>query len=259
MKIGDGVSPNRFCDGGDTTVPYVFEPGIITMAEEPGALWSTDPNFEPGSVGDSYIPGRLNSPLVMKYEISQQQYVDFLNSLTRAQQNSRTATDLNDSGNNNVYVMSNTLTPQYRNGIRRDSFVATGPYTFYVDLSNNGEAGNLTDGENIACNYLSPDDLMAYCDWACMRPMGEIEYERFCRGSDPAVAGEYAWGTTDLTMALISPLTAGRPFEVAVQTGQNGLCRSTEAGPMRTGFAARDTSDRLQAVCRISRVHGIDR
>ena len=247
FEIGDGISMNRFCDGGDTSSVFTYSgAGTIDIADSPGALWSIDGTMEPGIINVN-DPGYSFCQFVMKYEISQQQYVDFLNSLTREQQNARTETDLNDSGNTNAFVMSDTSTPSYRNGIRRDTFVATGPYTFYVDLNNNGISGDINDGGNVACNYLSPGDLMAYCDWACLRPMGEIEYERLCRSAEPAVAGEYAWGTTDLTFAFIAPTTSGRPWEVAIQTGLNGLCRASDNGPMRTGFAARDTTDRLMS------------
>ena len=43
-------------------------------------------------------------------------------------------------------------------------------------------------------------DLVAYLDWAALRPMTELEYEKIARGSAEAIVpGEYAWGSTSIT------------------------------------------------------------
>ncbi|MCB9178869.1 MAG: hypothetical protein H6590_05555 [Flavobacteriales bacterium] len=70
-------------------------------------------------------PNGYNAYYCGKYEISQQQYVDFLNTLTRPQQNARTATDLSDgiTSVTNVYVMSNGIGVFNRNGIRCDAII----------------------------------------------------------------------------------------------------------------------------------------
>ena len=53
------------------------------------------------------FPKGFNAFYVMKYEISQGQYTDFLNTLTRAQQGQRVATDISGTAVTNRYVMTN--------------------------------------------------------------------------------------------------------------------------------------------------------
>jgi hypothetical protein len=91
---------------------------------------------------------------MMKYEISQGQYRDFLNTLTRAQQNARTSTDISGTSITNRYVMSVSSTLQWRNSLRCDAnLAATGPVTIYCDLDGDGIANEENDGEWLACNY----------------------------------------------------------------------------------------------------------
>jgi formylglycine-generating enzyme required for sulfatase activity len=101
----------------------------------------------------------------MKYEITQQQYVDFLNTLTQDQANARY---LNATGSYRNQVSGNTV----------GSYATTLP--------------------DVACNYLSWADGTAYADWSGLRPMTELEFEKACRGDQPAVGGEYAWGTSNV-------------------------------------------------------------
>jgi formylglycine-generating enzyme required for sulfatase activity len=41
-------------------------------------------------------------------------------------------------------------------------------------------------------------DICGYLDWAALRPMTELEYEKACRGPVTPVQNEFAWGTRDL-------------------------------------------------------------
>jgi len=136
----------------------------------------------------------------MKYEISQEQYADFLNVLTRTQQNTRTATDISGTSVTNRYVMSNTPTTSTRQAIRCDATLPAtpAPITVYCDYSGNGTGNESLDGQNVACNYLSWPDQAAYADWAGLRPWSELEFEKICRGPNNAIYGEYVWGSTTL-------------------------------------------------------------
>ena len=90
----------------------------------------------------------------MKYEISQGQYRDFLNTLTRSQQNLRTATDISGTSITNRYLMSNTTSVQYRNGLRCNATLPSNvPIEVYCDLDGDGVRNEASDGEWIACNF----------------------------------------------------------------------------------------------------------
>jgi formylglycine-generating enzyme required for sulfatase activity len=106
-------------------------------------------------------PNGFSAFYCMKYEISQQQYVDFLNTLTQTQANNRKY-----NGSDYRYAITGTTI---------GSYATTNPY--------------------VACNFLSWMDGAAYSDWAGLRPMTELEYEKACRGTVAPVANEYAWGT----------------------------------------------------------------
>ncbi len=128
---------------------------------------------------------------LMKYEVSQGQYVRFLNTLTRAQQQTRVASDISGDAVANNFVMANSPAFEYRN-------------TIQCNTSGNGVSPNRvifnTGSRNArAASYISWMDLMAYADWAGLRPMTELEFEKAARGPAAAVAGEYAWGTTNIT------------------------------------------------------------
>ena len=102
----------------------------------------------------------------MKYEISQEQYADFLNKLLSIQAANR-------------YPSATT----YR-------YTVTGSYP--------NIAANVP---NRACNFLNWADALAYADWAGLRPMTELEYEKACRGTNMyPVFDEYPWGNTSLTV-----------------------------------------------------------
>ncbi len=206
------------------------------------------------ATSNTSFPTGYNAFYMMKYDVSQGQYRDFLNTLTRTQQNTRTA-----SQTASQYVMSNTALVNYRDGIRAPSSIPSGPITFGCDLqgitANNTTAGNgvfneSVDGEWLAANDLSYMDGAAYAAWAGLRPFTELEYEKAARGpssADTGTADEYAWGSITITQAT-SVSNSGQNSEVAGQTG-NGLCLygNSFQGPMRCGFAATSSTTRAGA------------
>jgi formylglycine-generating enzyme required for sulfatase activity len=174
----------------------------------------------------------------MKYEISQQQYVAFLNALTATQQFWRTANPPTSPAGT---LAMTSAANQNRNAIVVATPAAAGaPAVYATDLNGDGTYG---DGDDIACNYLSWTDLLSYLDWSGLRPMTELEFEKAARGSTLPVLTEYAWGSTNILQAVSSALNnAGMPSEASTASG-NGLCAhnggsSTTLGPLRTGFAA---------------------
>jgi formylglycine-generating enzyme required for sulfatase activity len=209
---------------------------------------------ESGEAGDlpasrtqisSSFPTGYNAFYIMKYEVTQGQYRDFLNTLTRTQQATRVGTTIaGQTSVANIFVMSNSASVTNRNGIRCNPTIpSTDPVYFYCDLNNNALPNESTDGEWLACNWLNWVDLCAYADWAGLRPMTELEFEKAARGPAAAVAGEYAWGTTNITQATgIS--NSGAINEIASNSGANCVYGSATnvQGPLRTGFAATSTT-----------------
>lgn len=193
------------------------------------------------------FPKGFNAFYCMKYEISQQQYVAFLNTMSLAQQGNRIAVPPNSAVGT---LAMTTAGNQNRNSIVIRTPAAGGaPAVFDVDLNGDATYG---DGGDIACNYLSWEDLKAYLDWAALRPMTELEYEKAARGSNGSVLTEYAWGNTTILQAISNSLiNGGTPSEVSTASG-NGLCAynggsSTTLGPIRCGFAATASTTRISA------------
>ena len=177
----------------------------------------------------------------MKYEISQGQYRDFLNTLTYSQQVSRTANAPNSSVGTGALISGGAN----RNGIEISSSGtnSTVPAVYGCDLNNNGTYNESDDGEWIACNYLSWADLAAFLDWAALRPITELEYEKIGRGTLTPVADEFSWGNTsnvDLA-AITNDRQAG---ESSSTTNANLVNGNVLTGPVRVGIFATSSSNR---------------
>jgi hypothetical protein len=152
-----------------------------------------------GTIDNAFYPTGYMAFYIMKYELSQEQYMEFLNTLTRSQQQARIATSIAGTSVTNVFVMSNTGYPATQNGIRCAATIPSSPepVTFFCDLDNNGTPESC-DGQTLTCNMLSWPDACAYADWAGLRPMSELEFEKATRGPNNPVYGEYAWGNANI-------------------------------------------------------------
>ena len=151
----------------------------------------------------------------MKYEISQGQYAAFLNTLSDQAAANRFP------GNTGNYrnQLANTGTPPNR-------YFSTRP--------------------DRAQNFLSWNDVAAYLDWAALRPMTEMEYEKICRGAGPVINNEYAWGTTNITPGTTINKTPEDGTEEFSNTGANCTYNNVlysggdgGRGPVRVGIHAK--------------------
>ncbi len=174
------------------------------------------------------FPKGFQAFYAMKYEITQGQYVEFLNTLQRSAQKSRVASDPVNAIPN-YYVMSaeSLLTRSDRNTITAPS---TGngsyhPVKFYAQRPYR------------AMNYMSWMDLAAFADWAALRPMSELEYEKIARGPLYPVDGEYSWGSTVVSFVDIN----GVGDELGTENLDVGKSPTPAANYSNTAFAGGDT------------------
>lgn len=191
-------------------------------------------------------PKGFNGFYCMKYEMSQEQYVAFLNKLTYVQQKARIVNNLDNLAIGG-YVFGSPLRPNARNGIALYMRRNTGePVMFANNLKQDDKYFGVDDGQTIACNYLSIADMLAYCDWSGLRPMSELEYEKACRALYPVqpVAGEYAWGDKTIISHATLAISAGTENELPDQGNVNA---GNTFGPLRVGSFGTPTSSRQQA------------
>jgi len=191
---GDGATNGRIARGDDATQS-------VHITSNTGLTCGTTANdiqYSPSVVCDDIpntYPLGYNAFYCMKYTITQSQYVDFLNCLSRTQQENRVNADITGSTVANYFVMNDADFPNRGSVIRCDENVGSGRITFYCDRNNNGVPNEADDGLSRACNYLKVTDWAAYLDWSGLRPMSFLEFEKASRGPLPAVANEYSWGS----------------------------------------------------------------
>lgn len=144
------------------------EEQVIEVGRQEGQL-----AYDPG--GNNYggdmqgpipatFPKGVQAFYIMKYELSQGQYVDFLNTLSSRQ---------------TIYRCMFGLKDYYKN--RGTIYIQDGVYHARAPQR--------------PLNYSSWDDGMAYADWAGLRPMTEFEFVKACRGDRRPVAHGFPWGT----------------------------------------------------------------
>jgi formylglycine-generating enzyme required for sulfatase activity len=211
-----------------TTGPFqITGEGTIFIGKTNGSLWAKDGGFIETSTLPAAFPKGYAAFYSMKYEISQGQWVDFFNTLNNTQKTTRDITSSSTGKNSDAIVNRNTV-----------SWTA-------------GDA--ICTRPDRACNYLCWADEAAYADWACLRPMTELEFEKACRGTQNVVNDEYAWGTTTATgAAVISGTENGT--ETVTNSGANCNYLSTAfsggdggGGPLRCGIFAKPSATREQS------------
>ncbi len=235
------------------------EPFLINSED---AIYGSGTNYDELSYADdgeddiaATFPKGYQAFWIMKYEITQYQYAEFLNTLSATQAQQRTNEDL-ETITEASYVMCNRTFSQgllYRQGIILNPQGDHRTDKFYCNLDADNNYNESNDGLGLACNYLSVRDVMAYLDWAGLRPMTEFEYEKSCRGTKYPVQGEYAWGSVSLT-GLGGIVSGGTPSERAINSESDGSANWDDGvfesgGPMRVGFAATANTNRVQAGC----------
>lgn len=231
----------------DTDLNYAVLVDGETTALNAGQGISVD---DDGDTWNAALPATYtngyNAFYVMKYELSQEQYVSFLNLISPEGQLSRTVSDLADVGIGE-YVFGAHDRVSARNSIIVAARTETTPDTVTFGCSLTGTSVSLDgDGLNIGCGYISPADMLAYADWAGLRPLTEMEYEKMSRRPFPdvPVAQEFAWNTTDIQLPGIIQ-NPGKSSET-IDGGNANYGRQLE-GPVRVGAFARSGNSQAQS------------
>ncbi|MCD4780414.1 MAG: formylglycine-generating enzyme family protein [Candidatus Omnitrophica bacterium] len=188
------------------------------------------------------FPKGYRSFYIMKYELTEGQWTSFFNSLSHAAKTNRDITGFQEGGKNSDSVVD-------RNTISWD----------HVDVKSIAT----TQRPDRPVTYISWTDLMAYADWAGLRPMTELEYEKAARGVDiSAVPNEFAWGTASYNTAESSEIYPNgdedgteQIFDGAANINRNSLGWTSgdgraggiavgQKGPVRAGIFAESSTNR---------------
>ncbi|MCS7084655.1 MAG: SUMF1/EgtB/PvdO family nonheme iron enzyme [Bacteroidia bacterium] len=244
--LGDGAS--KFTLGAGNGEP-------LLLASE--ARLDTGATADRLAVGASHLPDRplpdaypkgYGGFYVMKYEVSQRQYADFLNSLTREEQLLRMNVEVPKGAG--VLISGHPR----RNAIVMVECRAEA-CTVATDGDDDGVFDEFEDGATRACSGIAWADAAAFLDWAALSPMTELEFEKLCRGPFYPLPKEYPWGTI-YSRNAVTVVEDGTPKERAVERPGPGEGLANHGGrfdepfvwgPMRCGFAADDSTDRVAA------------
>jgi len=189
------------------------------------------------------FPKGFKSFYLMKYELTEGQWVKFFNTLTVAEKQNHDITSADLGGKNSDGIVN-------RNTISWDSLnpafdaTTTRPYR--------------------PVSYISWVDLAAYADWAALRPITELEYEKAARGKDiAAVSDEFVWGTNSYNQAEATEIYPDSDedgteaiFDGAANLNRNNLgwnsgdgraggIAAGQKGPLRVGIFAESSTNRV--------------
>lgn len=247
-NLGDGVAGGNTTGYGATTV----NSATVFPAT---ACCGTGNNYELNKIsGGGSIPIAAAYPngytgfYMMKNLITQRGYRDFLNTLTRAQQSVH---HRGTAVGHYMAAAAGQTTPLNRNGIVILQDDGTSPRVYACNLNTTNAANAEDDGQNIACNFVNYFNVYSYLDWAGLRPMTNMEFEKAARGPSARVANEYPWGTTSASRALTltnSGTAAEGASEAAANVVWDQMAQTTgPQGPVRVGSFATASSTREQA------------
>jgi formylglycine-generating enzyme required for sulfatase activity len=284
--VGDGSSQNnRFTQANSTsgnTVPFQITSTPPTLQGNDASASSSNLSTRGGGSFDltstntaslaSGFPTGYEAFYCMKYEVSQGQYRDFLNSLTRYQQLNCIKNDgvVGSYAAGEYYISTGTYSfiqlaspfsaasPINRVGLRlitnpSDSL----PMVYGCDLNKSTSlpagVNQSDDGESLAMGFLSWANLCSFLDWSGLRPMTELEFEKACRGNQISAVDEAAWGNSTFINATslnnsgsfteTGSDSLGVPnVNLDMQVGNADIC-----GMMRVGTFATASTNRTQS------------
>jgi formylglycine-generating enzyme required for sulfatase activity len=210
---GIGGGANMLYRGNTTTDPYkITSEDTIRFGQNVGNLRWVGSTSQPTGTLPAAFPKGFRAFYCMKYELTQDMWVAFLNHIPAAYATAR-----------------NVSTTYGRNSIS----VASGVYS--------------TSRPYVPVSGIPSNEMLSFLDWAALRPMTELEYEKACRGPVYPVSNEYAWGTALIASSAYtysntndSTETIATNYTTSASTG-NAITPTTEGtldGPARSGIFA---------------------
>ncbi len=147
---------------GNAPIKIVSENQVFEISNSGDIYYDVIEGYEGDQIGriPSDYPKGYKSFFIMKYELTEKSYVDFLNNLTPNQ-----AQELIIHEEDN--------------------------YSGKISLNSNKY---VSDQPNRPCSFVGWDDAMAFADWAGLRPMTEFEYTKAARGGLLPKGVDYPWG-----------------------------------------------------------------
>ena len=228
--LGDGASNKAFSVYQNRATPFLIKDSAALPIHQAGGV-------ETGIITDSghiepTFPTGFKAYFCQKYEVNQSQWADFLSSLGEE-----------------------ALAAWYPGS----PFTGLPPELAYKRSGlrfSNGSFGVEESGSRAAAG-LNWKDLLAFLDWAALRPLSESEFEKCGRGPLPPQAKEYAWGIrpaqTPQAMSNDGSVSERPTEELAAGAGWANHGRNfglpQTGGPIRQGFGATGTSGRVEAGC----------
>ena len=186
---------------GTNSVPYKVTNAAITFGSTAGNLNTSGNGPTTGTLPSAYPTG-YNAFWIMKYETTQQQYVDFLNHLDLIRANT----------NNTPGIFTGT----------HPNLIAPQPER--------------------TVSTINSQRLAALADWSGLRPYTEMEFEKICRGANiPPLPNEYVWGSTTISSLTAVTNTGLTNETVSTPSTANTNINATYNILTRAGIFARAT------------------
>ncbi len=239
--IGDGRPTNTSnFSAGNAVSAKLINSAIQTAGLGSYINYTSNPTYGCVIPLPSTYPLGYNGFYCMKYEINQQQILDYLNCLTYDQQAGRLAA-WGARYPNAVSTYWNYAGNYHRQSIRVGT-AGTNNSTPAVFVLDNTWNAYLPSG------YMNWQDLTSYLDWSGLRPMTEFEYEKACRGTLNPVTYEYPWGNNSTLNLVNGTGTNGNTATEFYNGILDGMVHGNwDAGPARAGFAATASTNRVQS------------
>ena len=206
----------------------------IRFAPEEGCLYCDYDTDNAREENDTFeipasFPKGYKSMWYMKYSLTEGQYVQFMNCLTRKQQQAHCLSDISGEYIENYYVCTGSIEPIKRCEVfcRRNGNTLRLPVKFY------------SSAPFRAMNAVSYADVSAFACFAGLRLITELEYEKACRGPLPAVKEEFAWGSTKIGRVFHFDGIDGSGTELPIAQEEGAVCNcnyGTDIAPFEKEF-----------------------